>query len=126
MLRYAPNYKAGVSALSLSWWDGSATRSAYGTYNLGLAQWHHVAVTRAGTAAYQYVDGVSVSATPPVSFGTGSGIAANLSNAPQNYLGKNRTAGAGSDTSLDGSLDDVLISCRAYTADEIKHLAYKP
>jgi hypothetical protein len=133
-LRFAPNYKAVATDLSLSWYaqnvapadlSKGTTRSAYGVYNLGLSQWHHVAVTRSAANVYFYVDGTATTTTP-ISFGTGGGIATNLSNAAQNYLGKNRTLAPGSDASLDGSLDDVLISCRAYTADEIKHLAYKP
>jgi hypothetical protein len=139
MFRFAPNYKGGVAGLSLSWYQQNdppstswTTRSAWGTYNLGLAQWHHVAITRSDAVVSYYIDG-SDSAVTTTYTGTWGTTAINpdkLANAPQNYLGKNRTVGAGTgattDSGLDGSLDDVLISCRAYTASEIKHLAYKP
>jgi hypothetical protein len=40
-----------------------------------------------------------------------------------NYFGKSLD-----DTvrGLNGTIDEILVSCRSYTADEIRHLAYLP
>jgi hypothetical protein len=126
-VRFLPAYQNG-NDISLYWYvGGTTTRSAKTTFPLGLNQWRHIAVTRSLYDTYFYVDGTVVNPNgTAISISTQGGIAAALANAAQNYLGKNRTVGAGSDASLNGSLDDVLISCRAYKADEIKHLAYRP
>jgi hypothetical protein len=39
------------------------------------------------------------------------------------YIGKSFTA---TTPGFNGAIDEVLVSCRAYTIDEIKQLAYRP
>jgi hypothetical protein len=58
------------------------------------------------------------------SIGTGSSIAAWAATSTMNYLGKSRDDMT--NPGLDATIDEVLISCRNYTADEIKQLAYRP
>jgi len=78
--------------------------------------WHHLAVVMSPAAATVYMDGVSVAntATPLAPSELGA--------ATQNWLGRSRF---GTDAYLTGSLDELRISCRAYTADEIVNLAFK-
>jgi hypothetical protein len=86
--------------------------------------WHHVAVTvvPSGTAnetVTMYVDGaVAVSQLND----TGIKIA-DYKTSTENYLGKSRFVNA--DPYLNGALDDLRISCRAFTADEIKNLSHQ-
>ena len=89
-------------------------------------KWHHIAVTVAPDAGdatkndvVMYADGVMVaSATTAASV---SAFTSATTGAPMTHawIGKSRFP----DPYLAGSLDDVRISCRAYTADEIKNLA---
>lgn len=86
--------------------------------------WHHVAVTvvPSGTAnetVTMYVDGaVAVSQLND----TGIKIA-DYKTSTENYLGKSRFVNA--DPYLNGALDDLRISCRAFTADEIRSLSHQ-
>ncbi|MET0792711.1 MAG: LamG domain-containing protein [Polyangiaceae bacterium] len=80
--------------------------------------WHHVAVVVTTAAASLYVDGnvvgnTALPVTPSV-----------LGNTTENWLGKSRFTAT--DPYFNGSLDEVRISCRAFTSDEIKSLAFKP
>lgn len=79
--------------------------------------WHHVAVTVDGTGLVtMYVDGLSVLTQQNT-----TGIQISDFNATtQNYFGKSRFP----DPYLHGSLDELRIACRAFTADEIKSLAH--
>jgi len=79
--------------------------------------WHHVAVTVGeGGVVTLYADGVSVAsatsaAVRPSDFAT----------VTDNWLGRSRFP----DPYLDGSIDELRISCRAFTADEIADLSRK-
>jgi hypothetical protein len=80
-------------------------------------QWHHVAVTDANGAITIYLDGASAATgssalVTPADFTT--------TDVTANWLGKSRFG----DPYLNGSIDELRISCRAYTADEIKNLAH--
>lgn len=85
--------------------------------------WHHVAVTVAPSGATNemvtmYVDGAVVltqenSAAIKISDFTAT---------TENYLGKSRFVDT--DPYLNAALDDLRISCRAFTADEIKNLSH--
>jgi Concanavalin A-like lectin/glucanases superfamily len=76
--------------------------------------WHHVAVVVNPLTATIYVDGaVGGSGTLPV---TPAGLGATN----EHWLGKSRFP----DPYFNGAFDEVRISCRAYTADEIKSLAF--
>jgi hypothetical protein len=86
-------------------------------YDWKLGQWSHTAIVRNGTSVDLYRDGVSLGTWDYKS------SAAFWSTTTKNYLGRSQL-----DTlaGWDGSIDELLISCRAYTADEIKQLAYRP
>lgn len=77
--------------------------------------WHHVAVTMdAADEVVLYVDGVEVASAanpnvPPSDFAATT----------ENWLGRSRFP----DPYLDGAIDELRISCRAFTADEVELLA---
>lgn len=78
--------------------------------------WHHVAVTvAAGGAVTIYVDGAV--GHEAVSAEVSPGDLGALTNV---WLGKSRFP----DPYLNGSIDELRVSCRAYTADEITNLAH--
>lgn len=79
--------------------------------------WHHIAVTVAadGTVT-MYADGSN--AFQAVSDVVTPGDLGELTDL---WLGKSRFL----DPYLNGSIDDLRVSCRAYTADEIKNLSYR-
>jgi hypothetical protein len=93
----------------------------YGGWTTGAAKWTHIAVVRSsdGKPVYLFQDGVRA-----VTGSTNTGaLLSSWGTTTLNALGK-----ATSDTlpGFDGAVDEVLVSCRAYTDDEIKQLAYLP
>jgi hypothetical protein len=89
--------------------------------------WHHVAVTVVPIVDQSqvtnemvtiYVDGAVVLTQLNT---TGIKIS-DYKTTTENYLGKSRFVDT--DPYLNGALDDLRISCRAFTADEIKNLAH--
>ncbi len=89
-------------------------------------KWHHLAVTVApdpGDATKNdvtmYADGAVIGTTTTTAYV--SAFSSTTTGAPMTHywLGKSRF----SDPYLDGSIDDLRVSCRAYTGDEIKNLA---
>lgn len=89
---------------------------SYGV-DLSLGQWRHVAVTITGTTGRLYLDGVEVAQNAAMTIDP-----ANLGNTPNNWLGRSQYP----DPYMNGSLDEVRLSCRAYTAAEIRALAIPP
>lgn len=81
------------------------------------AAWHHVAVVISPTAGTLFLDGISVANVP-----TPAVAPSELGELTENWLGRSRFA---SDAYLNASLDQLRISCRAFTDDEIKNLAFK-
>ncbi|MCE9578312.1 MAG: LamG domain-containing protein [Deltaproteobacteria bacterium] len=81
------------------------------------AQWHHVAVTvDAANLVSIYVDGkIAASATSPTV------RPSDFTSLTENWLGRSRFG----DPTLNGAIDELRTSCRAFTADEIKNLARK-
>lgn len=79
--------------------------------------WHHAAVTVQPTGLVTlYLDGKAVGADTSLTLKPGDYVATT-----QNWLGKSQFFVA--DAYLDAALDELRISCRAYTGDEIKNLA---
>lgn len=104
-----------------------AVRGAYPPAEAGtvlLDQWHHLAITLNGQVARAYFDGVEVGENPNMTFnpseiairpdGGGGGE-------PHAWLGRSLFWEA--DPYLNAQLDDLRISCRAYTPTEIARLA---
>jgi hypothetical protein len=93
---------------------GKTQFDAASTTQLTTGAWHHVAVTLLSNTARLYVDGVQVAigstAIKPTDVGATT----------QNWIGQSRATG---DRYLSGSLDELRISCRAYTGDEIINLS---
>ena len=85
--------------------------------------WHHVAVTvDASDTVTLYIDGASVAAGSAAKDAATYVKAGDFTTVTDYSLGKSRF----SDPYLNGSIDDLRISCRAYTGDEIKTLAHGP
>lgn len=76
--------------------------------------WHHVAVVISGLVASLYIDG-NVSGNTPLPV---TPLVLGATN--NNWLGKSRFP----DPYFKGALDELRVSCRAFTSDEIKNLAF--
>jgi hypothetical protein len=77
--------------------------------------WHHIAVTvDDSNLAAIYVDGLSVAQAENPTVRPGDFMATT-----SNWLGRSRFG----DPSFDGAIDELRISCRAFTPDEIRMLA---
>ncbi len=76
--------------------------------------WHHVAVTRAGTTATVWVDGVAVASNPGVTLSPSS-----MGNTTNNWIGRSQYA----DPLLTATVDEFHIYDRALDATEIQRLA---
>lgn len=88
-----------------------------------LDQWHHVAVVvSADSSATLYFDGTSLGTQIPDDGATNKRVpVSSLSPLTENWLGKSRFP----DPYFDGSIDELRVSCRAYTAGEIENLAHR-
>ena len=87
---------------------------SYGT-NFPLNQWRHVAVVLSGNTGRLYLSGIQVAQNTnlvlnPINLGATSNV----------WLGRSQYT---ADPYLNGTLDDVRMSCRAYGAEEIAALA---
>ena len=126
-LHFGTAYKT-VTDLHLLMQSGSSTwNSVRATRSWVMQRWYHVAVVRSGTGSTVtlYVDGLVATTTGGTWTGTTSVDAWGLTT--QNYFGKSRDAIlADTYPGLDASIDEILISCRAYSAGEIAQLAFKP
>ena len=81
--------------------------------------WHHFAFTRSGTTGRLYFDGLEIGSNTAMTYKP-SDITIATSGAPHAWLGRSTF---NTDPYLNGSLDEVRISCRAFTADEIRQLS---
>lgn len=78
--------------------------------------WHHLAVTvNASNLVVLYVDGLIEITKQSPDVGP-----ADFVDLDESFLGKSRFS---TDPYLDGSIDELRISCRAFTADEIRNLS---
>jgi hypothetical protein len=93
--------------------------------------WHHVAVTVAPSVSQSgaaqetvtmYVDGAAVT-NANTNTNTTTVRVSDFTTTTQNYLGKSKFVDT--DPYLNAALDELRISCRAFTADEIKGLAHQ-
>jgi hypothetical protein len=83
--------------------------------------WHHVAVTVDATDTVTlYLDGASIKSGSAAKDSGTYVKAGDFTTVTDYSLGKSRF----SDPYLNGAIDDLRISCRAYTSDEIKTLAH--
>lgn len=84
-------------------------------YAFPTGVWKHVAVTLSGGIGKLFLDGVPVAQNANFSLRP-----ADLGVTPDVYLGRSQYSW---DPYLNGSLDEVRISCRAYTPDEVRAAA---
>lgn len=80
-------------------------------YTFPTATWKHVAVVLAGNTGRLYLDAAEVGQNTQLTLNP-----VDLGATPNNWLGDSQWE---MDPTLDGSLDDLRISCRAYTPAEI-------
>ena len=117
------------SALSFYFINGTGS-SFVVTQKLSYASgWTHIAVVRGddpangvGRDAALYVNGGLQASTNNTKRGANFWDAT-TSTTTSNFLGKSQVA---TTPGFNGAIDEVLVSCRAYTADEIQQLAYLP
>jgi hypothetical protein len=93
---------------------GAEQRISFAT-DFALNQWQHVAVVLSGNTGRLYLNGNQVA--------TNTGLTLdplNLGRTVNNWLGRSQYS---ADSRMNGAIDDVRISCRAFTAQEIASLA---
>jgi galactose oxidase len=93
---------------------GAEQQISYGT-TLPLNQWRHVAVVLSGNTGRLYLSGIQVAQNTNLVLNP-----INMGATPNVWLGRSQYA---ADPYLNGTLDDVRMSCRAYSAEEIAALA---
>jgi len=93
--------------------NGGAEAQLSAPFTFPLAIWTHVAVVLEGDAGSLYVNGAPVASGTIVANPTDMGPTVN------DWLGRSQWP----DPNFDGRLDEVHISCRAYSAQEIAELA---
>lgn len=118
-LYFTPAFPGTGQQLRFTIVDGP-DQSVIGTYPDGTTltgAWHHYAFTLSDTEGRVYFDGVEIGSNPSMTFDPADlDVGAN----PHAWLGRSHFP---ADPYLDGLVDDLRISCRAFTADEIKALA---
>ena len=94
---------------------GGSPTTVNGTASASFSNVKHVAVVLNGNTGTLYLDGVQVA------------VSANMTRNPSelgattnNFIGDSQFS---ADPTLDGTVDDVLVSCRPYSASEISWLA---
>jgi hypothetical protein len=95
--------------------NGGAEAQISHPFTFPLSTWTHVAVVLKGNTGTLFVNGVPVAVNANVAANP-----SNLGNTLNDWLGESQYP---ADPNLNGTLDDVWISCRAYTDREIAHLA---
>jgi hypothetical protein len=107
-IRFAAKLNAGEAAFNDEQYLARSTA-------LDLGVWRHLAVVLdAGNSGHLYVDGVEVATSTAITINP-----SDMGNTLQNYLGKSQYP---LDEYLSGRLDEIVISCRAFTFDEIQLL----
>lgn len=94
--------------------DGAEQRISYGI-DFPLNEWRHVAVVLNGNTGRLYLSGAQVAESRNIALNP-----TELGATTNNWLGRSQYE---VDPYLNGSLDDIRISCRAYSAEEIAALA---
>ncbi|MES1164613.1 MAG: LamG-like jellyroll fold domain-containing protein [Verrucomicrobiota bacterium] len=95
--------------------NGGAEQQISYNVDLGLNAWHHVGVVLNGNLGTLYLDGTAVATNPNITLDP-----VNLGLTTNDWLGRSQYA----DPYLNGKLDDVRVSCRAYSASEMATLAH--
>jgi len=93
------------------------------TWTTGI--WYHVATVRNGQTLIAYLNGSTTGAASATNTVTDPMPTADtLGDTPYNYVGK--AMPTATDSRMHGLVDEFLVSCRPFTADEIAQLAYLP
>jgi hypothetical protein len=100
-------------ALKVPGIGGGAEAQISAPFTFPLSSWTHVAVVLEGNTGRLYVNGAQVATATIAANPADMGVTVN------NWLGRSQWP----DPYLDGRLDEVAISCRAYSAQEIAGLA---
>jgi uncharacterized membrane protein YgcG len=106
---------ANILRFGITTSGGTGEQQISHTFTFPTNAWKHVAVVLNGNTGTLYVDGAQVAQNTNLTLNPSAlGATAN------NWLGDSQFA---SDPTLNGSLDDVVVSCRPYSAAEIAWLA---
>jgi RHS repeat-associated protein len=106
---------SNVLRFAITTGGGAAEQQISYTYSFPTGAWEHVAVVLAGNTGTMYLDGVQVAQNTNVTLNPWA-----LGLTTQNWLGDSQYA---ADPTLNGSIDDFVVSCRAYSASEVAWLA---
>jgi hypothetical protein len=82
---------------------------------LPAGAWHHLAVVLSNDTGTMYYDGAEVAKNNKLTMD-----ASDMGSSAQNYLGRSQFV---ADPYFNGKLDELLVSCRAFTPDEIRLLS---
>lgn len=105
----APNSDANYASIAYTW---------------PVNTWHHVAAVRNEQVIHAYIDGVESPPKTPTTLASTVPPASSLGSTLYNYIGRTRDGAAVNERRrLHGRVDEFLLSCRAYTPEEIKLLA---
>jgi RHS repeat-associated protein len=110
--------RAGASNIlrfAITTGGGAAEQQLSHTFTFPTNTWKHVAVVLNGNTGTMYVDGVQVAQNANITLNPSA-----LNATVNNWLGDSQFA---ADPTLDGTVDDVLVSCRPYSASEVSWLA---
>ncbi|MGC4069476.1 MAG: LamG domain-containing protein [Polyangiaceae bacterium] len=126
LIHFGTAYKKDADLTLQMNWNTSSWATARAPQVWQLGQWYHVAGVRAGTGttAQVYVNGMPLTLVVNDYWANANRSYADWGVTPMNYFGRSRDELG--QPGFDGTLDEILISCRAYTASEIAQLAYRP
>jgi hypothetical protein len=111
----SPSAEGGGVRFAATLVGQSAEQSLAAPTVVPLGAWHHFAVTIKAATGKLYFDGAEIASSAQIVINP-----SDMGPTTNNWFGRSQYA---SDNYLNGRLDDVVISCRAFTPDEIGLLA---
>jgi RHS repeat-associated protein len=106
---------ANILRFGITTSGGAGEQQISHTFTFPTNSWKHVAVVLSGNTGTLYLDGVQVAQNTNLTLNP-SALGATVNN----WLGDSHLS---ADPTLNGSVDDFLVSCRPYTAAEVAWLA---
>jgi RHS repeat-associated protein len=110
-----PRAGGNVLRFAISTGGGAAEQQLSHTFSFPTNSWRHVAVVLNGNTGTMYLDGVQVAQNPNMTLNPSA-----LGTMTNSWLGDSQFS---ADPTLNGTIDDFVLSCRPYTAAEVASLA---